>query len=169
VKGFIIIDPERCVACRTCELQCATEHSKTKELIKAICEKPLPQTSIKVDSVDALAIPLQCRHCEDAPCVKICPTKATVRSDKEAPVLIKQERCVGCKWCVLVCPFGVIRMGRGGKAVTKCDLCIERLNKDELPACVVGCPTKALQFKSAKEAGKEKKHLVKFKRGNKVI
>ena len=167
MKGVIIIDPKKCLACRTCELQCAIVHSKSKELVKAVCEKPLPQTRVKVEGTGDLAVPLQCRHCEDAPCVKICPTKATVKSDTEGPVLIKDGLCIGCKWCILVCPFGVIRTGREGAAVTKCDLCFERLEKNELPACVAACPSKALQFKTIEEINKEKKkeYLVNFKEG----
>jgi len=164
-KGIIFIDPKKCLACRACELECGVAHSKSKDLTKAICEESLPQTRIKVESADDLAVPLQCRHCEDAPCVKICPTKATSRSGPEDPVLIKDELCIGCKWCVLVCPFGVIRMSRAGAAVTKCDLCFERLDKGELPACVVACPSKAIQFKSIEEISKDKRkeYLVKFK------
>lgn len=170
-KGMIVVEPERCLTCRTCELQCAVAHSQSKDLTTAIFECPLPQTRIKVESVDDLGVPLQCRHCEDAPCVKICPTKATIKPEAEGPVLIKDNRCIGCKWCVLVCPFGVIRMGREGKAVTKCDLCFERLEKGEFPACVAGCPSKAIQFKSLDEVSKEKRkeHLVKFKKGNEVL
>jgi len=171
MKGIILIDPKKCLACKTCELQCAIEHSESKDLVRAICEQPLPQTRLVVEPAEGLAIPLQCRHCEDAPCVEICPTKATVKSETEGPALIKDELCVGCKWCILVCPFGVIRMGREGRAVTKCDLCFERLNKGELPACVVACPSKALQFKFIEEITKEKRieHLVRFKKGKEVI
>jgi len=171
MKGIILIDPKKCLACRTCELQCAIVHSKSKDLVKAICEDPLPQTRVKVESADDLAVPLQCRHCEDAPCVNICPTKATIKSETEGPVLIKEERCIGCKWCILVCPFGVIHMSKSSAAVTKCDLCFERLNKGELPACVIGCPSKAIQFKSLEEVTKEKRkeHLVNFKKGKEVV
>lgn len=165
MKGIIIIDPKKCLACRTCELRCAIAHSKSKDLARAVCEEPLPQTRIKVEGAGDFAVPLQCRHCEDAPCVKICPTKATVKSDTEGPVLIKDELCIGCKWCILVCPFGVIRIGREGAAVTKCDLCFERLEKHALPACVVACPSKALQFKTIEEINKKKKkeYLINFK------
>ena len=171
MKGIILIDPEKCLGCRTCELQCALEHSQSKDLKQAIYERPLPQTRVNVESAQDLAIPLQCRHCEDAPCVKICPSKATDRPDAEGPVLIKEQLCIGCKWCTHVCPFGVISMSREGKAVTKCDLCFERLNKGEYPACVQGCPTGALQFKSIEEAtAKERKeYLVRFKKGQEIV
>jgi len=170
MKGIILIDPKKCLACKTCELQCAIEHSESKDLVKAICEEPLPQARLIVESAEDLAMPLQCRHCEDAPCVEICPTKATVRPEPKGPVLIKDELCIGCKWCALVCPFGVIRMGRSSRAVTKCDLCFERLNKNEAPACVVSCPSKAMEFISIEEIPKKEKkeYLVRFKKDKEV-
>lgn len=168
MKGFILIDPERCLGCKTCELQCALEHSKSKDLKQAIYEKPLPQARLNVEAAEELTLPLQCRHCEEAACVKICPSKAIDRPDNEGPVLINSELCVGCKWCTLVCPFGVIKMDRRGKAVTKCDLCFERLKKEKKPACVQGCPTGALQFKPIEEE-KEKEYLVRFKKDKEII
>lgn len=161
MKGIILIDPKKCLGCKTCELQCALEHSESKVLTQAIYERPLPQSRLNVESAEELAIPLQCRHCEDAPCVKICPSKAMNRPEDNGPVLINNELCIGCKWCILVCPFGVIRIGREGKAITKCDLCFERLQKGEEPSCVQGCPTGALQFKPLEKMAKEE-YLVKF-------
>ncbi len=170
MKGIILVDPKRCLACKSCELQCALEHAKSDSLKEAIYEQPLPQARVQVEQAAEVAIPLQCRHCEDAPCVEICPSKATHREGPEDPVLIKDELCVGCKWCILVCPFGVIRMGREGKAVTKCDLCFERLKEKEMPACVQACPTGALQFKTMIEIGEKKtEYLIRFKKDKKII
>ena len=170
MKGIILIDPEKCLGCKTCELQCAVVHSKSKSINKAIREKPLPQSRLRVESAFKLTIPLQCRHCEDAPCVKVCPTKALEKPEKEGPVLIKEQLCIGCKWCIVVCPFGVINMDREGKAIIKCDLCFDRLKKDEKPACCEGCPTGALQFISIgkMQEKKRKEYLVRFKKGNKL-
>ncbi len=171
MKGMIFVDIKKCLACKTCEFQCAVVHSKSKDLYQAIDEYPLPQRRVKVESVAELTIPLQCRQCEDAPCVKICPTKAIEKSEVEQPVLIKEQLCIGCKWCILVCPFGVIGMDREGKAVIKCDLCFERLKDDKLPACVEACPTKALQFKTSEEVASEKRkeYLVKFAKGKEMV
>jgi len=170
MKGIIVVNPERCVSCRTCEIQCAVAHSKSKVLRDAISEKHVSKPRLKIEGTAELAIPLQCRHCKDAPCVKICPTKAIERADIESPVLIEKERCVGCEMCILVCPFGVIRMDDKGKALINCDLCFERLKKGEKPACVEGCPTHALEFKTiAEAAGKGKKmYLVNFRERDKL-
>lgn len=166
MKGFISVNPKRCLGCRSCQLQCALEHSQSKDLFQAICERPLPQARINVEQEGQWAFPLQCRHCEDAPCIKVCPSKALEREDIESPVAIDDERCVGCESCILICPYGVIKMSEAGKVVTKCDLCFARLKKDEQPACVLACPSGALQFKSLDQLKKEKgkQYLVSFKK-----
>lgn len=164
MKKIIVIDVEKCLACRSCEIACAVEHSKSKKLLEAIKEEPLSQPRVNVEGLGDLAVPLQCRHCEDAPCAKVCPTKATVKLGDEEPVIIKEELCIGCRLCILTCPFGIIKMRSDGKVVIKCDLCLERLKKGEEPACVQACPTHAIQFKSVNEVteGKRKKLTAEF-------
>ena len=76
----------------------------------------------------------------------VCPTEAIHRVCDTGPVLLNREQCIGCKFCILVCPFGVIDLSRDGKAVVKCDLCIERTEAGEEPACVAACPTGSLRF-----------------------
>ena len=162
-KGIIVIDPTRCTACKTCELECAIAHSDSKVASLAINEEPRSLPRIRVKLVDGFNVPLQCRHCDHALCMEACPKDAITRPDKDGPVLIDPELCIGCTKCVYACPFGAIKMrkeGKGKKAI-KCNLCIERLKKDEIPACVSSCPTGVFEFKPIKEK-KDKKFLVIF-------
>ena len=76
----------------------------------------------------------------------VCPTEAISRASQDAPVLMDQQRCIGCKFCLLACPFGVISISHEGKAMIKCDLCVERTEAGREPACVSACPTGALKF-----------------------
>ena len=152
MNGMIVVDVEKCLACGTCRLECAVAHSASKSLFEAIWEEPRPQPRVTVEAVEDVCVPMQCRHCEDAPCIAVCPTHGLSRADEDSPVVADPELCIGCKMCVLVCPFGSIRMRRDGKAVIKCDLCIERLHAGQEPACVAGCPTGALRFSTAEEA-----------------
>ncbi len=156
---MIEVNIDKCLACRSCELACALVHSKSKVLEDAMAESPKPQRMVTVEAVGDSAVPIQCRHCEDAPCIAVCPTSAIHRHQPGDPVLIDKERCIGCKFCLMACPFGVIYMMRDGKAVVKCDLCIERTGADQQPACVEACPTKALKLVEEKElaAGKRKR------------
>ena len=127
---------EKCLACKSCEVACALAHSKSKVLEEAIEEQPKPQRRVTVEAVGQFGVPMQCRHCEDAPCMAVCPTGAIHRPQADGPVLIEQDRCIGCKFCLMACPFGVGRQ----------------------PACVEACPTKALKLVDEKDlaAGKRK-------------
>jgi carbon-monoxide dehydrogenase iron sulfur subunit len=145
MKGMLHIDVSRCTGCKTCELECAIAHSRAKTLI-GILNDGGAQKRIFVEAAGTLAVPLQCRHCEDAPCIAVCPTKAMHRLSQGYPVLVEDELCIGCRACVAVCPFGVVFMGREGKVVVKCDLCIHRQGQGLQPACAAGCPTDAISF-----------------------
>jgi carbon-monoxide dehydrogenase iron sulfur subunit len=150
-KGHISIDVDKCVACRTCELQCAVAHSKSKELLAAIKEKPKPQRRVRIEAIGDLPVPLICRHCDAAPCVTVCPTGALEKLGLDGPVAITRNLCVGCGSCTIACPYGIPRRGIDGKAIIKCDLCIERLKKGEIPACAKGCPTGSIKFIPSEE------------------
>jgi len=157
MKKILVVFSEKCLGCRSCEIACAVEHSKSKQLFQALYEDPLPQHRVEVESVESVNIPLQCRHCEDAPCVAVCPTHALEKPSVDSPVTLNDKLCIGCRWCVLVCPFGVIKMRRDGKAVVKCDLCWERQKKGMQPACVEACPTGALAFVEVEEMEKQRR------------
>ncbi len=157
MSKLIVIDANRCLACRTCELECAMAHSDASTLAEAVTSDTPPQSRVHVEPCGQFGIPLQCRHCEDAPCMTVCPTGAITRQDNDDLVLLDTEMCIGCKFCVLACPFGIIDMARDGKAVIKCDLCVARLSAGEEPACVAGCPTHALAFRELDECLRERR------------
>jgi carbon-monoxide dehydrogenase iron sulfur subunit len=149
----IVADPAKCLACRGCELACALAHAATGDLVQAIYrERAKPR--IYVEAAGQFAVPLECRHCDDAPCVRVCPSGALQRSNPDSPVLVAQERCIGCAFCVEACPFGVIQVTgsavpgvwEGRVAVIKCDLCQQRQAEGLPPACVSSCPVGALSF-----------------------
>ena len=154
----LVADPLKCLACRACELACALAHTESDDLVEAIFEggaKP----RIYIEWAGGLAVPLQCRHCEDAPCVRVCPTGALSRLGEadlqdEGPVLADQEKCIGCAFCVQACPFGVIRIASGGKVIIKCDLCVTRQAEGLQPACVAACPVAALTLEDVAENAK---------------
>jgi carbon-monoxide dehydrogenase iron sulfur subunit len=112
-----------------------------------------------VEAAGGFAVPLQCRHCDEAPCARVCPSGALSRPSEGEPVLIDQEKCIGCGFCVQACPFGVIRLApspsKNTKAVIKCDLCIGRQAEGLEPACVAACPVKALAFVEVEEDAKQ--------------
>jgi anaerobic carbon-monoxide dehydrogenase iron sulfur subunit len=153
----IIVDIKKCLACKSCEMACALAHSETKKIEEAVTESPKPQRMVNVEAAGEFGVPIQCRHCEDAPCINICPTGAIQRESEQSPVLIDKELCIGCKLCVLICPFGVLQIGHQGRAIIKCDMCYERAKEGKLPMCVEACPTKALKLVSLQEITKSKR------------
>ena len=89
--------------------------------------------------------PEQCHHCDDPGCVRVCPTGAS-RKRSDGVVVINESDCVGCRYCVLACPYEArfFREDRG--VVEKCDLCASRLERGRVPACVETCPGKVRTF-----------------------
>ena len=167
MKSMIVVHVDKCLGCKSCEMACSVEHSASKNLAQAIGETPVPRARVSVEQGAGFVVPLQCRQCEDAPCVEICPTGALRRGDKDSPVVLDHERCIGCKWCVQACPFGVITLDSESRTVIKCDQCFERVERGELPACVLACPTGALEIRAVDEVPAEKRRaaLVHIERG----
>lgn len=156
---MIIVNERRCLGCRSCMLACAVAHSGADSLADAIRLPVAPQARVHVEAVGRFGLPIQCQHCEDAPCVTVCPTGAIRRRGESGPVLLDADRCIGCRFCVLACPFGVIELARDGKAVVKCDLCIERTEAGQEPACVSACPTGALRFEDVTEYVRRRRRM----------
>jgi carbon-monoxide dehydrogenase iron sulfur subunit len=153
------------MACRACEFACALAHADTDDLVKAVFEQGA-RPRIYIESAEGLAVPLNCRHCDDAPCESVCPTGALSRPDKAGPVQVNQEKCIGCEFCVQACPFGVIVLAKcsrpnadGAAVVIKCDLCANRLAEGLAPACVSACPVGALLFEEANQGAKRSRAL----------
>ena len=138
----IIIREEYCIGCRVCEVYCITQHSESKDIIKAYkYEESTPEAGIFFEERGPVSFAIQCRHCEDAPCLDGCLTGALYRDEKTGRVLFDGEKCIGCWMCVMMCPYGVIKTDLKNKKVSsKCDLCIDRA----FPACVEHCPNEAI-------------------------
>ena len=129
----LTITPDRCTACRTCELACAFRHSSSAVQPQA------SRISAHVVVPDKTNVPLVCLQCEEAACVVVCPVEALSRNEGTGAIAVKEDRCVGCRQCVAACPFGQVRFDDARQLAYKCDLC-----GGDNPSCAAFCPTRAL-------------------------
>ncbi|MHB1652753.1 MAG: 4Fe-4S dicluster domain-containing protein [Desulfitobacteriaceae bacterium] len=138
----LFVDQSKCLGCKTCELRCAVErNSVSKVLTEAVHENILPRPRVYVEWDGKNPVPIQCRHCEDAPCLEICSTGALQRDEETGCVFVNPEQCLACWMCVMVCPYGVIAPASEKHVADKCDQCFQMSQ----PYCVAACPTGALQ------------------------
>jgi Fe-S-cluster-containing dehydrogenase component len=138
-------------------MACALAHSGYDSFEELALSGDRPGYRINVEHLGATPVPVSCQHCEEPACALACPTGAVKRLAPGKPVLVDKSRCIGCTMCVQACPFGMMMMAPDGKSSLKCDLCIERLAKHQLPACVSSCPTKTLHYEEEGEANKSKR------------
>jgi electron transport protein HydN len=157
MNKLVIADPGKCIACRTCEVACVLGHLGPDALSTLAPERFVPR--LKLIRTSRVSTPVQCRQCEDAPCARVCPTGALIQIHESVQVI--QARCIGCKSCVMACPYGAMEIvpkeawaaGRMMIAANppveayKCDLCIHLSTG---PACIGVCPTKSISTIDAK-------------------
>ena len=145
----IYIREEVCIGCGLCEVYCQTEHSRSKNILKAFKrETPRPLPRIHVERKAEVCFAIQCRHCTEPWCVYSCLTGAMQRDPISGVVTIDEDRCIGCWTCLLACPYGALLRDQERKVTAKCDLCPEH----EVPVCVANCPNEALVLRMDGEA-----------------
>lgn len=147
----IYLDITRCVGCFSCEAACKQENELAPATLKAALKgnNPAWRRVITVEkgaygkeTIDYIS--LSCMHCADAPCISVCPNNAISR-DAGGSVIVDKNLCIGCKMCLIACPFGIPQFGDDG-IMQKCNLCVSRVAEGKEPACVAACPSKALTF-----------------------
>ena len=143
----IITDLNRCVGCLSCSVACkAANEVPVGEFWNKVLRFGFPtEEGGTFDKSAMYFLPVTCQHCVDAPCTEACPTGASYKLDNGI-VRIDPEACIGCQICLDACPYGVRYLNADKGIVEKCTLCQERVEKDELPACVMQCAARARFF-----------------------
>ena len=137
----ILIKEDVCIGCGLCRVYCQTEHSRSKDIIKAFKkEAPLPLPRIRVERNGEVCFSVQCRHCAEPWCVYSCLTGAMHKDPASGVVTVDTEKCAGCWTCIVACPCGALVKDTNNKVVAKCDLCAGQ----DVPVCVANCPNEAL-------------------------
>jgi len=186
MKYVMVIDLKKCVGCMACTIACKTaNHTRpgiTWNVVKDLEFGEYPM-------VRRVFLPIICMHCKEAPCIEGCPTGASHRRE-DGIVLIDDDKCVGCKYCIEACPYGAryfngTPQGYFGSELTpdeeigfqehrmgvveKCTFCLDRLEKGKSPMCVVTCIGKARYFGDSDDSNSEVSRIIRSKQGFQLL
>jgi len=185
-KLGLVIDLDICVGCHACAVNCKEwntgGHSAPLTDFEPLGQEPSGVWFNRVHAYEVkgkeasdpgrtVYFPKSCMHCEDAPCVPVCPTGASYKRDEDGIVLVNADACIGCKLCSWACPFGAREYDDNAGVMKKCTLCIDRIYNDNLPeqqrvpACVSTCPAGARHFGDLGNAESDVSKLVKQRDG----
>jgi len=164
----VLVDLTRCIGCRSCSRACLNANrlpvtEQDNLLLTQSVETPTfqkwstvnlqPQNGAGAES-EKRPVKRQCMHCLEPTCVSVCPVGA-LNQTEAGPVIYRTDRCIGCRYCMIACPFDVPKFEWNNgltPVIGKCQFCFrERLLKGQLPGCVESCPTGALKFGKRKD------------------
>lgn len=165
-KGFFT-DTSLCIGCKACEVACKEWNSVPADTSMKLTGESFDNTSAlgadtwrhvafieqkvpaknpsEYDGVKWLMSSDVCKHCTNAACLDVCPTGALFRTE-HGTVVVQQDICNGCGYCVSACPYGVIDQRKDDGRVFKCTMCYDRLGAGQEPACAKACPTQSIQY-----------------------
>ncbi len=158
VRWGMLIDTAQCKpGCNDCVTACNTENGLSGET-KSTDSQWIRKIEIKdISSGRELSLPMMCQHCENPPCVDVCPTTASFKR-ADGIVLVDKHRCIGCRYCMMACPYKARSfvheplsdqnpdVPRGKGTVESCTLCVHRIDQGGQPACAEACANKAILF-----------------------
>lgn len=157
----LVIDLNVCVGCHACVTSCkewntsgisgylADDRPYDRDPTGTFLNRVQTFEVGEYPDTETVHFPKSCLHCEDPPCVPVCPTGASYKRPTDGIVLVDYDLCIGCKYCAWACPYGVRELDEHKKVINKCTLCVDRIDNPDLaeedrkPACVLACPTNA--------------------------
>ena len=165
VKLGLVIDLDTCVGCHACAVNCK-EWNTGGESAPLSDQDPYGaepsgtwlnrihafETVPEEGPAKVVHFPRSCLHCDNAPCVTVCPTGASYKRGEDGIVLVNEDACIGCGLCAWACPYGAREMDAEEKVMKKCTMCVDRIynenlpEEDRVPACVRTCPAGARHF-----------------------
>jgi Fe-S-cluster-containing dehydrogenase component len=179
----LVIDLNVCVGCHACVTSCkqwnasgsagplTDENPYGAEPTGTFFNRVQTWEAGSYPATDTIHFPKSCLHCEDPPCVPVCPTGASYKRKEDGIVLVDYDKCIGCKYCAWACPYGARELDEERQVMTKCTLCVDRIYdellppEDRKPACVKACPTGARLFGDVKDPESEVSQVIRERGG----
>lgn len=165
VKLGLVIDLDTCVGCHACAVSCKSwntgGYGAPLSDLDAYGANPDGTWLNRIHTFEVIPdegkaqlvhFPKSCLHCDDAPCVTVCPTGASYKRVEDGIVLVNEDHCMGCGLCAWACPYGARELDGDAGVMKKCTLCVDRIYNENLPeedrepACVRSCPARARHF-----------------------
>jgi Fe-S-cluster-containing dehydrogenase component len=179
----LVIDLNVCVGCSACVTSCKEWNTSGKagpmtDLMPYGAE-PTGTFFNRVQTfevgtypnVQTVHFPKSCLHCEEPPCVPVCPTGASYKRESDGIVLVDYDKCIGCKYCSWACPYGAREFDEKQRVMKKCTLCVDRIYDQTLPeserqpACVMACPAHARFFGDVHDPDSEVSQIIREQGG----
>jgi len=140
----MVLSTKDCIDCKACMVACTAENGvplgKHRNWVTSKIQGTFPQMAMQIE-------PGQCMHCDNPPCVRVCPTGASyINKDAGGIVSVAPELCIGCRYCMVACPYDARYFNEETGVVDKCTFCLHRVVQGKEPACVETCPTKVRVF-----------------------
>ena len=186
------IDLKKCIGCHFCSVACKMENGISQgswSRVATVGGQQLDTATGEYPNLKMIFLPALCMHCQDAPCVEVCPTGACYQRE-DGIVMVDYEECIGCKYCIVACPYQArycneesgdyfaAEPAPGEKpeyqshklnVTEKCTLCVHRVSRGERPACVEVCPMGARIFGDLDDPDSEVSRLITYKRGSRLL
>ncbi|MDX1775008.1 MAG: 4Fe-4S dicluster domain-containing protein [Desulfobulbales bacterium] len=152
-------DTTMCTGCQACEQACTAKNFFPEPEVKPETEKQRSTGTEALTVVNAHAtekgtvfVKTQCMHCDQPACVSACLVNAMYKTD-EGPVIWKEDKCMGCRYCMVACPFDIPKFEYGSlnPKIRKCVMCFDRIGKGNIPVCAEACPQEAILFGTREE------------------
>ena len=152
----VLVDTTRCIGCRSCEVACGAAHGLevpdvvndgALEVVRTTGTRQRTVVNRHQTDAGTVFVKRQCLHCWQPACASACLTNAMYKTH-EGPVIWRESKCMGCRYCMVACPFEIPRFEYDSPVprIEKCTLCWDRLERGLIPACVRACPVDALMF-----------------------
>lgn len=183
----LVIDLNVCVGCSACVTSCkewnTSGEAGSMTDFNPYGKDPTGTFFNRVQTYEVGSFPLtetvhfpkSCLHCEDPPCVPVCPTGASYKRKEDGIVLVDYDKCIGCKYCSWACPYGARELDEQEKVMKKCTLCVDRIYDMSLPedrrkpSCVLACPTSARLFGDVHDSESEVSRIIREQGGYQLM